>query len=389
MNDTSNTANTSGDERPPLRLFEGIEDFPDRWDTELRELRREDILDLAPAVRLRWFYLLRAMHLELERVTNDLLELLGPNNDNKIITLMGMSGIGKTTLVHSIVRALWDLYKDRTAAHEKPFLYVTAPANGDRSLAWSALFHRILEVGGEQLLDLRRLTTETDGHLRVLRRSRQSLGMLRDQIETMLRERNVRLLIIDEVMHLMRFKEYDAVLDTLKSLADAHHTKLLLIGTHSLTKLMLHSGQVARRSEILHYRRYKMNHATGKPATEDRAEFQSVLERLLSNWPARTVPNLLPNWELIMAECHGSVGLLKSMLLRLAKAQLEAPNEQLTAKHYERCIKSVNLNKKQLEEVEEGERELQGACYGESVLSDPATMKAFLARMAKPAVEEV
>ena len=65
----------------------------------------------------------------------------------------------------------------------------------------------------------------------------------------------MRLIVIDESMHQLRFDENAAIMDALKSLADIHHPKLVLIGTYQITPLMIDYGQLARRTAILRYRR--------------------------------------------------------------------------------------------------------------------------------------
>src|SRR5690606_18730848 len=106
---------------------------------------------------------------------------------------------------------------------------VSAPASGEKSLSWRMLYRRILEAGEEPEIDYKRLSTVTDGELRSHRGSRQSVASLRVYVEKMLRHRKVRALIVDEALHLLRFSDYSAIMDTLKSLADIGDTKLVLI----------------------------------------------------------------------------------------------------------------------------------------------------------------
>src|SRR5690606_23683076 len=109
---------------------------------------------------------------------------------------------------------------------------------------------------------------------------------LRLAVSRMFANRRVRVLILDEAVHLLRHDSSDAVMDTLKSLADEGETKLLLLGPYETAPMVRAYGQVVRRSSVVHFRRYKLNSAG------DRAEFRRVLDVLLGLWPCAATPGL-------------------------------------------------------------------------------------------------
>ncbi|PHN95791.1 hypothetical protein CSC81_18645, partial [Tenacibaculum discolor] len=91
-------------------------------------------------------------------------------------------------------------------------------------------------------------------------------------------------------------------MDTLKSLAYAHpDTKLVLIGTHKIADLMIQYGQVARRSEIIHFKRYKLTSKEGAKQTPDELAYIDQLKKFESIWPCNEVPNLQIAWRHLMA----------------------------------------------------------------------------------------
>ena len=202
---------------------------PER-DAHLRSLGRAEALSLPPEERMRWFFLVHVAHPELARVTKDLSDLLNPNNDVKLISIIGPTGIGKSTLATSILTQLVDEFSETRQPHEVPFIYVTAPANGEHSMSWKTLYRRIMIAAGTPHLSLHRPVEVLDGELHAVRSGRTSLAHLREELEAVIKHRNIRVLIIDEAMHLLRFNENAAIMDTLKSLADIHQTKLVLIG---------------------------------------------------------------------------------------------------------------------------------------------------------------
>jgi AAA domain len=356
-------------------LTQATDPMPQCVDTHLRGLSRDKVLELDSATRLRWFFLLQTAHPELERVTSALEELLMPDNETKIVSIIGMTGIGKTTLAHSLQRVLNARFSAHAHASEMPVVYVPSPANGEKSLSWTGLYTRILEAGRETLIDKKRAQTVSGGVLQVIRGGRATLTELRNFIEHMLKIRNVQVLIIDEVLHLLRFESYSAVMDTLKSLADAHSTKLVLIGSYDIAERMIEYGQVARRGEIIHYRRYLPGVINAAKLTDDQEAFRQQVAKFQAEWPCAWVPNLQNIWGDLMKHSLGSIGMLKTHLLRLSSLQMTSRGEQLTLRHIHHFLKPPKAAAKILQETLDGEALLRGACYGDSPLSDEECVK--------------
>ncbi len=365
-------------------LTTATKETPAEIDTALRETSRSEALNLTQMLRLRWFYLAQVRHAELERVTKDLQELLELNNEVKIISIIGMTGIGKTTLASNLLQVMLEQYRSAATPSEIPVIYVRAPANGENSLSWTGLYRRILENGHEVMIEQKRAVSLTNGELQVRKGGRVSLTNLRAFIESMFKHRNVRVLVIDEAMHLLRFDAYAAIMDTLKSLADIHDTKLLLIGSYDFAKLMTEYGQVAKRSEIIHYRRYVVGEIKVDAPTKDQAQFRDQVAKFQTLWPCKDVPNLMAIWPNLMNASLGSIGLLKASLLRLLSLQLSNKNEKITVAMLKKFTKAPNSLTKIERETIAGEQELQGACYGDSTLGTDAEIKALFERIQEP-----
>lgn len=356
---------------------------PER-DAQLRSLSREEALALSPEERMRWFFLVHVAHPQLARVTKDLSELLNPNNDVKLISVIGPTGIGKSTLATSILTQLVDEFAETRQPHEVPFVYVNAPANGEHSMSWKTLYRRIMIAAGTPHLSLHRPVEVLDGEIHAVRSGRTSLAHLREELEAVIKYRNIRVIIIDEAMHLLRFNQNVAIMDTLKSLADIHQTKLVLIGTYQIAPLMIEYGQLARRSAVLHYRRYALppvgKSNPDKPTQMEQA-FQHAVSRLQQHWPCTEVPHLEAVWPELMRASLGSVGLLKSQLLQLAWLQMKRKGEAFNAKDLLRAVKPPKQLAKIEKETAEGEVELAGACYGEADFGGAEEMKRFFERL--------
>jgi hypothetical protein len=275
-----------------------------------------------------------------------------------------MTCIGKTTLAQTLLDTLLSKLFTDTAPSQLPIIYVKAPADGERSLSWTSLYARILHAANEPLTQKKRVNEITDDRRQITSISRRGLQVLRSAIESLLINRNVRVLIVDEALHLLRFSNYSAVMDTLKSIADIHSTKLLLIGPYETAELVQEYGQVARRSEILHYRRYR------DEVKADKDEFMRVVALLQSLWPCKEVPNLVALGDELMKATLGSIGLLKQFMLKLACLQMKAKGERFSLNMLHKAGKSRKSLEKIEREATRGEEVLSGATYGESYFAD-------------------
>jgi hypothetical protein len=287
------------------------------------KLTRDQACLLPDDQKLRYFFSLQVSHSKLDRVEADIDRHLGPYSDARILTLIGPPGAGKTSFAENAIA-------NRMRSSERgqqPFLFVAAPAHGSVQIPWSAVYRKILEAGHEPLIDHKRATVIEGDRVVTRSPSRLSLDSLRSAVESMLRHRGTRLLALDEVLHLLRFGNKEAVMDTLKSLADATDSQLLLIGSYDLFGLVTSYAQVSRRSEIFYldrYRRYIRDSKGSQVENQaDLKEFASVIERLQKRWPLEWVPDFSQVFADLLDATLGIVGLLKDFLIQCLALQIE------------------------------------------------------------------
>jgi len=327
------------------------------------KLTRDQACLLPADQKLRYFFSLQVSHLKLDRVEANINQHLGPYSDARILTLIGPPGAGKTSFAENAIA-------NRMRSSERgqqPFLFVAAPAHGSVQIPWSAVYRKILESGQEPLIDHKRATV-IEGDRVVTRGPRVSLDSLRSAVESMLRHRGTRLLALDEVLHLLRFNNTEAVMDTLKSLADATDSQLLLIGSYELFGLVTTYAQVGRRSEILYldrYRRYIRDDEGMQVENQaDLNEFASVISRLQKRWPLEWIPDFSEVCADLLDATLGIVGLLKDFLMQCLVLQIENGGKWKSA-FVRKALKPASVLSGIRREIESGEEILTKAGYAQ------------------------
>ena len=326
------------------------------------KLNHTEVLALPDELKMKYFFSFQVKHKKLEKVATEIMELLNPFNETNILFIIGATGVGKTTLTKRLIRVLVE--KSKLNNEKDPstiqFIYIPAPANGEKSLSWTSIYTKVLRQSHEILIEKKQITVVENGIMTVNSKRYRGISALRDALDSMLENRKVRVLAMDEAYHLLRFGEKSAVMDTLKSIVEGKGTKLLLLGSYNLYDLAKEYGQVTRRCEIPHFERYHID----KKA--DIAEFSSIISKLQQNWPCQEVPNFAAiSYELMQATL-GCIGLLKTLLLRALAKQLDKKGKW-DPKYLTKAAKATVLIDGIRKEIEAGEDKIEGATYGESL----------------------
>lgn len=324
-------------------------------------LSRQGVLALSPEMKMKYLFALQVRHRNLEEIGKDVMTLLQPFNETSILFIIGATGVGKTTLSKRVIKALVNS-SDNKDLSALPFIFIAAAANGERSLSWRSIYRSVLRAAREILIDQKQATLVCNGIMTVKPTKYKDLTALRDALESTLRNRKVRVLAIDEAYHLLRFGNFSAVMDTLKSIVDVTGVKLLLLGSYDLYELATDYGQVSRRAEILHFKRYD------KDSEGDLVEFGSIVNKIQLNWPCEDIPPFNVIVKELMQASLGCVGLLKALMLRALDMQLQKGGIW-NPRFLMYAAKSIKLLTKMREEIEAGEEKLMGGAYGESIFT--------------------
>jgi hypothetical protein len=181
---------------------------------------------------------------------------------------------------------------------------------------------------------------------------------LRCALESALLHRRPAAIFIDEAQHLTRMSSGRRVADQLeviKSLASCTRTTHVLLGTYDLLTLRHLNGQLGRRSQDIHFRRYRAECA------EDVRIFKNALLTFQKHLPLSDPPDLIAQWELLYERSVGCVGILKEWLERALVTALKDGSETLKGKHLESTALSATQCEKIVLEAHEGEKLLLAA----------------------------
>jgi hypothetical protein len=131
----------------------------------------------------------------------------------------------------------------------------------------------------------------------------------------------------------------------------------MLVGSYDLYKLPMLSGQLARRTAILHVTRYL------KGDKRDEECFRRSLRALQARLPLDPIPDLERYSENLQVACVGCVGTLKETMTRALAKALESGGKWKD-EYLRKALLSEAAVAAILEETLEGERLVTKSAYG-------------------------
>lgn len=301
----------------------------------------------------------RIKHPRIAQLIDELNTLIYPGSQNSLLLVCGPTGVGKSTLAHYIVEQSREMNASQMATNAGivPAVFVEAPASGENEFSWRLLFSKILaELDPDFTHHMPRanfgIDVETGRMVRPRSSPSSTLASLRTAVERGLKARGTRLLVIDEAAHIIRQtspRRLEIQLDTLKSLANACGVQILLIGAYDLYQLMSLSGQLSRRTHVLHFERYRQD----RP--EDVRAFNACIQKFQNFLPHLWGDQLLNYASALHENTVGCIGTLSDILMRTAKLIEQSPQKKWSVDLLQRALLTDAQHKSILSETLDGE----------------------------------
>lgn len=322
------------------------------------------LLDRSISERVAYFENYKVNHPKLQQVFKLVMDSIRKPDGASLIAVYGPTGVGKTTLRLKIEKqlieeALPQLEQDKGKI---PVIGVEAVAPESGNFNWKDYYTRALIALEEPLIEHK---VAFDYNIPGIRRSDEgvvlikqstSAAKLRQALEKALFHRRPDIFFVDEAQHLGKMssgQKLQTQLDCLKSLANMTGVLHGLFGTYELLIFRDLSAQLSRRTIDIHFPRYKPDNL------QDLKAFKSILFTFQRHLPLKQEPDLVGRWDYFYERSLGCVGILKDWLTRTLRDALEKEADTITDKHLKRRAWSVSQCKRMLQEIEEGESQLE------------------------------
>lgn len=260
---------------------------------------------------------LRFKHKRISQIMQELHALIYPESGQSLLMVCGPSGVGKSTLCQYLVESTNAEYHKRME-HDSgfvPAIFIEAELSGEDEFSWRVLYEDILEML-EGDIGLQRSdfgVDETTGRVVKSNRQSNSLKTLRKSVVASLKARGTRLIVIDEAAHIFanyQKRKHEKHINTLKSLANRCGAQIVLVGSYDLYDLVSLSGQIARRTHVVHFERYRQDNES------DCRAFQTCLQNFQAIYQHICGTDLMQHAEALHENTLGCIGTLSELITR-------------------------------------------------------------------------
>jgi AAA domain len=283
-----------------------------------RPLYRDELLAAPTEVKLQFFKDSIIEHDQFKATVEQIGDIVKSGLQGTMVVLVGPAGVGKSSIGDEICNTINQTFfkLNPEDKHTIPAALVEAwAAEGDR-FDWHDFYEMLLFALQAPLItaslpEVKRVIAGREVWLPLIAcHSRPTLRTLRQRLRRAVSMRTPSLLFVDEASNVLvspRHVRVKRQANTLRSIVNKVNTRLVLSGAYDLYDLVLESGQLARRGEVIHFRPYLKS--------EDES-FAKALLAMQDCMPVKGGCDLMKYADDLARQSLRTVGHLKYILLR-------------------------------------------------------------------------
>ena len=320
-----------------------------------------ELLAATQAKKLAYFESCTVVHRRLKIAYEAVIDAVNNPGGASLIFLFGPTGVGKTTLLHQVVKVLIEQnFRDmQLDCGHIPVAYVEARAPESGSFDWKDYYKSVLVALADPFVDYKLRTgssrIEGSGSSQRLIKSKANLSDLREDVAAIIQQRRLIVFLVDEAQRFTKMasgRRQQDQMDAIQSMASFTSTRHGLFGTYELLQLRNLSGQLSRRSLDIHFPRYQAD------CSQDVKDFKRVLKSFACQMPLLEAPDLEQHWEYFYERSIGCVGIVKDWLTQALRKALAESASTLSLAHLTPYAPSVSKCMQMATEAIEGEKAL-------------------------------
>lgn len=305
----------------------------------------------------------RILHLRVVEIFSTLNKVCAAGCNESVIAIIGSTGVGKSALLRQFVSGVNAAYATEMEKHPAmlPAVYLELPTPIAGDANWKDIFIRLLNAMQEPLVDRKSVHSLHSNNTRIAMNDppRGVAEALRRSLLNCVHNRNTKVIVLDEGRNLFYSRSglrHSLQLDLVKSLSNDIKIPIVIGSSYDFLNNDNFHGQLARRTQILHFERYTENDLIKKTNPYGKS-FSDALYSLLHALPVEWDPGFLDHVDYFLMYSVGCIGILKNWLQRTLVDALDL-NQPIDAK----LIKKNRFKQKDLrlilDEAKNGEEQL-------------------------------
>ena len=311
----------------------------------------EDLLDAPLKVRLKYFKKVIVSHDIFDDVMEKIVTAIECGLPGTMLVLVGPAGVGKSSVGDVLHREVSEEFfkSNPEDKHTIPSVLLEAWAGEDGRFDFKEFYEQILEALQAPLIsntlpEVKKIICGREFFLPdITQRRAPTVSAYRSRLRRSIRERKPSVLFFDEASAIIASSKSDRVRsksNTLRSMVNNSNTTMILSGAYDLYDLVLQTGQLARRGDVIHMTSYLPNQVKG---------FAKILYAFQEIMPVKGGCDLEPFAEDLAEQSLCTTGILKKILTNAIvlsdKKQRPIDAEILSESYY----KPAQLKKLELE----------------------------------------